>query len=113
MRSIFSITRKKLEEYFLSIGEKKFKATQVFEWIYRKDVRSFDDMTNLSKETISKLKEDVDFNAFEYIALETDAENNEAANKFYLKNGFTLANEYQTREGRKMNEYRYRKEKDE
>ena len=62
---------------------------------------------------ISKLKEDVDFNAFEYIALETDAENNEAANKFYLKNGFTLAREYQTREGRKMNEYRYRKEKDE
>ena len=36
MRSIFSITRSKLEEYFLSIGEKKFKATQVFEWIYRK-----------------------------------------------------------------------------
>ena len=35
MRSIFSITRKDLEEYFLSINEKKFKATQVFEWIYR------------------------------------------------------------------------------
>ena len=54
MRSIFSIPRKKLEEYFISINEKKFKATQVFEWIYRKGVRSFDEMTNLSKDTISK-----------------------------------------------------------
>ena len=62
---------------------------------------------------ISKLKENVDYNQYEYISLETDADNNVAANKFYLKNGFKLVKEYQTREGRKMNEYRYRKEKDE
>ena len=72
MRSIFSITRSKLEEYFLSIGEKKFKATQVFEWIYRKDVRSFDDMTNLSKETISKLKEDFYFNELKLVTKQED-----------------------------------------
>ena len=58
MRSIFSITRNKLEEYFVDKGEKKFKATQVFEWIYRKGVRSFDEMTNLKKETIDMLKKD-------------------------------------------------------
>ena len=57
MQSIFSITRKKLEEYFINIGEKKFKATQVFEWIYRKGVRSFDDMSNISKDTIEKIKD--------------------------------------------------------
>ena len=68
MRSIFSITRNKLEEYFLENNEKKFKATQVFEWIYRKGVRSFDEMTNLKKETIDKygydpktLTEDIEF----------------------------------------------------
>ena len=72
MKSIFSITRSKLEEYFISIGEKKFKATQVFEWIYRKDVRSFDDMTNLSKETISKLKEDFEFNSLELVTKQED-----------------------------------------
>ena len=72
MRSIFSITRSKLEEYFLSIGEKKFKATQVFEWIYRKDVRSFDDMTNLSKDTISKLKEDFCFNELKLVTKQED-----------------------------------------
>ena len=72
MRSIFSITRKDLEEYFLSINEKKFKATQVFEWIYRKNVRSFDEMTNLSKDTISKLKEDFCFNDIEIVKKEED-----------------------------------------
>ena len=72
MRSIFSITRKKLEEYFLSINEKKFKATQVFEWIYRKNIRSFDEMTNLSKDTINKLKEDFYFNDIKIVKKEED-----------------------------------------
>ena len=72
MRSIFSITRKKLEEYFISINEKKFKATQVFEWIYRKNIRSFDEMTNLSKDTISKLKEVFYFNDIKIVKKEED-----------------------------------------
>ncbi len=72
MRSIFSITRNKLEEYFVDKGEKKFKATQVFEWIYRKGVRSFDDMTNLKKETIDMLKEDFSFNEIKMVEKEED-----------------------------------------
>ena len=56
---------------------------------------------------IESLKQEVDFNAFEYIALETDAEDNDAVNKFYVKNGFVLTREFTTHEGRKMNEYRY------
>lgn len=43
----------------------------------------------------------------EYIKLETDAEDNDGANAFYLKNKFVLNNAYTTREGRKMNEYRF------
>ena len=45
-----------LEEYFLSIGLKKFRARQVFEWLY-KGVESFDEMTNLSLDLREKLKE--------------------------------------------------------
>ncbi len=56
---------------------------------------------------IDYLKEIVDFNRFSYINLETDADDNEAANAFYLKNGFRLERVYFTKEGRKMNEYRY------
>ncbi|MFI3163939.1 MAG: GNAT family N-acetyltransferase [Bacillota bacterium] len=42
----------------------------------------------------------------EYINLETDANNNDDVNKFYLKNGFILFRKYETNEGRVMNEYR-------
>ncbi len=56
---------------------------------------------------IDALKGEVDFDVFEYITLETDAINNEIANKFYVKNGFHIVREYETHEGRRMYEYRY------
>lgn len=56
---------------------------------------------------IDFLKQNVDFDKYKYIKLETDAENNEVANHFYVKNGFVLDHVYQTREGRRMNEYRW------
>ena len=58
---------------------------------------------------ISHLKDLGDFNKYAYISLETDAVNNEGANHFYQKNGFVLEREYETHEGRKMNEYRWKK----
>lgn len=56
---------------------------------------------------VCELKKRTDFEKYEYINLETDALDNDAANRFYLKNGFTLVRTYDTREGRRMNEYRY------
>ena len=56
MQSIYSITKKKLEEYFTNKGDKKFRATQIFEWVYRKGVSSFDEMSNISKDVIEDLK---------------------------------------------------------
>ncbi len=56
---------------------------------------------------IDYLKDLVNFAEYEYINLETDAENNDAVNAFYRKNGFKIAREYITSERRKMNEYRY------
>lgn len=59
--------------------------------------------TALIKYLISK----IDFSEFVYINLETDADGNDRANRFYQKNGFILARQYITPEGRKMNEYHY------
>ena len=56
---------------------------------------------------IDYLKSMVDFSEYAYINLETDADDNEKAIEFYLKNGFVLAREYYTREKRRMHEYRY------
>ena len=58
MKSIYGMTMEKLEEYFLSLGEKKFKATQIYEWIYQKRIKSFDEVTNIKKTVIDKLKEE-------------------------------------------------------
>lgn len=58
---------------------------------------------------IDALKAQVDFNTYAYITLETDAVDNEGANHFYKKNGFKLEREYETSEGRRMYEYRWKK----
>ena len=61
----------------------------------------------VGSQLIDALKSRVDFSTYAYINLETDAVNNEGANRFYEKNGFVLHHSFETREGRKMNEYRY------
>ena len=57
---------------------------------------------------IDHLKSIVDFEAYDYINLETDAMNNDRVNSFYIKNGFVLERSFVTNEGRLMNEYRYK-----
>lgn len=58
---------------------------------------------------ISKLIEETNFDIYSYISLETDSKDNELANRFYKKNGFDLVRTYETKERRKMNEYRFTK----
>lgn len=57
MQSVYNFSFDELVQFLESIGEKKFRATQIFEWLYRYRVSSFDQMTNLSFKTIEKLKE--------------------------------------------------------
>lgn len=67
MRSIYDLSMKELGEYFVSIGLKPFRATQVFEWLYRKHVRSFDEMSNIKKDVIEKLKSDFEIKLYEVV----------------------------------------------
>lgn len=57
MRDIYGVTKSELISFLDSIGVKSFKATQIYEWLYDKRVKSFDEMTNLKKELICKLKD--------------------------------------------------------
>lgn len=56
--NIYGETLEQLENYFEGIGEKKFKAIQVYDWLYKKRIDSFDEMSNVKKDVISKLKND-------------------------------------------------------
>ena len=56
--NIYGQTVEDLAKYFENMGEKKFKAIQVYDWLYKKRVISFDDMSNVKKSVIEKLKDD-------------------------------------------------------
>jgi 23S rRNA (adenine2503-C2)-methyltransferase len=56
-KNIRHLTLNDLEEYFESVGEKKFRAKQVYEWIWQKGALTFGDMTNLSKTLRQQLGE--------------------------------------------------------
>lgn len=60
MKNLFGVTREYLEEYFLSSGEKKFKATQVFEWLYQHKEWNITKFSNIKKEIQEKLMSDFD-----------------------------------------------------
>lgn len=55
--SIYGLTRDELIEWAIEHGEKKFRATQIWDWLYRKRVQSFEEMTNISKDFIAILNE--------------------------------------------------------
>jgi len=55
--SIYGLEKAELIAWFEANGEKKFRATQVWEWLYEKRVMTFAEMTNLSKALIAKLEE--------------------------------------------------------
>ena len=57
MKNIKDYDLKELKEELLNIGEKPFRAEQIFKWLYQEKVTSFDDMTNLSLDLRNKLKE--------------------------------------------------------
>lgn len=56
-KNLFGYTLKALEEEMLSLGEKKFRAIQLYTWIYVKKVYDFDSMTDISKNFRETLKE--------------------------------------------------------
>ena len=67
MNNIFGYKLSDLEQYFYKLDEKKFKARQIYEWIYKKNIYDFKLMTNIKRELQEKLSED--FN-FDFISIE-------------------------------------------
>ena len=64
MKNIKDYDLKELKEEFINMGEKPFRAEQVFKWLYESKVNSFDEMTNLSLELREKLKQNYDMHNF-------------------------------------------------
>lgn len=83
MKDIRKETQESLIAYFEENGEKKFRARQVWEWLWVKSATSFDEMSNLSKPTREKLKSDFSINSIRI-------DNSQLSNDGTIKSAFRL-----------------------
>src|SRR5947209_7517689 len=70
LKNIRHLTLNELEQYFETIGEKKFRTKQVWEWLWQKGAQSFADMTNLSKELRQKISDNFSLPALTVSAIQ-------------------------------------------
>lgn len=55
-KDIRALSKEQLRDFFVTNGDKSFRGNQVYEWLWSKGAHSFEDMTNLSKETRTMLQ---------------------------------------------------------
>lgn len=67
MKSIYGVTFEDLQQFMLENTEKKYRASQVFDWLYKKKVTSFEEMTNLSPSVLELLKTNFELTALKKI----------------------------------------------
>lgn len=67
MKNIKDYNIEALKEEMKELGEKPFRAEQIFKWLYQEKVESFDEMLNLSLELREKLKQNYTICNFEII----------------------------------------------
>ena len=86
---IMSLSVKELEQYLEKLGEKKFRARQIFSWIY-KGADSFEDMTNLSKELKSKLSENAALKKLKILSIQNSKKDGTRKYLFALADGNSI-----------------------
>ena len=72
MKNIHGITYENLEKYFIENNDKKFRATQLYEFLYKKKINNLDKMPNIPNTTKELLKKDFDFSYIKIIKKEED-----------------------------------------
>lgn len=82
--NLLGMTRTQMEDFFVSIGEKKFRAAQVVKWIHQLGVDNFDEMSNVSKALRAKLADIAEIRPPEVIYKEFS---NDGTRKWVLKVG--------------------------
>ena len=71
--NIYGLSITDLENYLTNINEKKYKAIQIYEWLYQKRVKSFSEFANLKKSLREKLSEDFTISSLKLIKREVSS----------------------------------------
>jgi len=74
MKNIFDFKLDELEDYLLSIDEKKYRGKQLYEWLYIHKVFSYDNMSNLGKELIDKLSNNLSISFIKTVDIQKSEE---------------------------------------
>ena len=74
MNNIYGLTLEDLAEYFISIGSKKFHANQLFSWLYEKRIESYDEITNISKDTLELIKTNYSISRLNIVDVQEDVD---------------------------------------
>lgn len=82
MESIYGYTEDMFKKYLTDMGQKPFRATQLIEWLYRHKITSFDEITNMKKDFILKLKEDFSIDTLECV---TNQKSSDGTQKFLFR----------------------------
>lgn len=85
--SFFNLTLEELEKFCIINGAKKFNAKQIYDWIYRKHVTSFDEMHNISKSTIIMLKNKLSLDILQIEKIQIDKKDETTKFLFKLADG--------------------------
>ena len=64
-KDIRALTKEELRDFFVANGDKAFRGNQVYEWLWSKSAHSFEDMTNISKDTRQMLEDNFVINHIE------------------------------------------------
>ena len=87
--SIYSLQLGELEDWLVEQSEPKFRAKQIFDWLYVKRINSFSEMTNLSKELREKLAQSFEITTLE-VAVKQESKDGTIKFLFELQDGYTI-----------------------
>ena len=87
--SIYSLQLGELEDWLVEQSEPKFRAKQIFDWLYVKRINSFSEMTNLSKELREKLAQSFEITTLE-VAVKQESKDGTIKFLFDLQDGYTI-----------------------
>ena len=82
-QNIRALSLEEIKTFFEKNGDKSFRAKQVYEWLWKKSARSFEEMTNLTKATRELLNENFSINAVTIAESQTSKDRT-------IKNAFRL-----------------------
>lgn len=89
MQSIYDLSYEQLQDVLAGMGEKAYRAKQIYSWLYKKRISAFQEMSDVSKDLISKLEENYSLDTLKEVQKQV-AKDGTVKYLFELNDGMTI-----------------------